>query len=98
MDRTQYSKTFKTQSGRNYLSVIYYPDIPIKESDEYIISNETTMLDSLAERYYNDYSLWWIIYKANNLSRGAISVPPGMQIRIPTEITSILQEFRDINQ
>ena len=44
----------------------------------------------LAQRYYGDSNLWWIIAKANNMSKGQIGVDPEKKLRIPQEIDSIL--------
>lgn len=97
MDRSSHSKQLTHSSGKLYLSSTYYPNISIRDSDIYIISNETTMLDMLAYEYYKDKDLWWIIYRANNLTGGKLTVPIGIQLRIPTNIYSILQDFKNIN-
>jgi hypothetical protein len=97
MDRTKHSKILKMDNGSHYLSTIYYPRIPVKDTDEYIITNETTMLDTLAYTYYRDSSLWWIIYRANNMTRGVLAPRVGTQLRIPIEIDSVLSDFKKIN-
>ena len=48
-----------------YYKNIEYPEIPIAENDVYIISKGTDRLDLLANDYYNDVKLWWVISKAN---------------------------------
>ena len=45
----------------------------------------------MAQRYYGDSNLWWIIAKANELSKGQIAPAPGVKLRIPTEIDDILE-------
>jgi len=50
-----------------------------------------------AYRYYNDVSLWWIIAVANNLGKGKLSLDINKQLRIPTDIQTILQNFTLIN-
>jgi hypothetical protein len=42
-------------------------------------------------------SLWWIIAVANNLGKGKLSLDINKQLRIPTDIQTILQNFTLIN-
>ena len=44
----------------------------------------------LAQRYYNDSNLWWIIAKANNISNGTFGLDPEVKIRIPIEIQNLI--------
>ncbi len=74
-----------------------YPTIEPQESDVIVISNEADYLDSLAYKYYNDPTLWWVIALANNLGKGRMSVPPGIQLKIPTNINAILVQFNNLN-
>ena len=75
----------------------YYPKIPIENSDKFIFTKVGDRLDLLAYEHYDDTSLWWIIAKANGI-RGKIALEPATLIRIPGEVTSILEEFEDLNQ
>lgn len=61
------------------------PVIPIGENDIYITTSESMRLDSLALKYYNDASLWWIIARANGIGMG-YAVESGKQLRIPFSI------------
>ena len=47
--------------------------------------------DTIAQRYYNNSNLWWIIAKANELSKGEIAPDPLKQLRIPIEIDDVLE-------
>ena len=53
--------------------------------------------DIIAQRYYKDSNLWWIIAKANELSKGQISPDPLKKLRIPTEIDDILESVQKSN-
>jgi hypothetical protein len=59
--------------------------------------SDNDYLDQIAYRYYNDVSLWWIIAVANNLGKGKLSLDINKQLRIPTDIQTILQNFTLIN-
>lgn len=83
--------------GKKVLKTTIPKTIPKKDDDIYIITQETDRLDLLASEFYKDSSLWWIIAVANNLGKGKLSVEIDTQLRIPTNITTILQNFKLIN-
>lgn len=60
-----------------------------RPSDYYIFSREGDRLDNLAQSFYNDPSLWWVLAQANNLGKGSFMIPPGRQIRIPYPLDNI---------
>jgi hypothetical protein len=64
----------------------------------YIISQQSDRLDILANKYYNDSSLWWIIAVANNLNDASLSIEPGIQMRIPSNVSKILNDLEKINK
>ena len=77
----------------------FYPDIPLSETDEYVITTVGDRLDSLAYSYYLDSTLWWIIAAANNnITKGALYPEPGTQLRIPTDINSVLNLYDQFNK
>lgn len=87
----------KRWDGKRYFGTRLYPNIPINPSDIYVVTNETDTLDNLAFKYYKNPSLWWIIAQANNIGKGKLSVPVGLQLRIPTNITTILNNYTSLN-
>jgi len=100
MNNDRYSNIVQKQrwDGKRVYVTTHYPEIPQSSSDIYIVSNDTDYLDILAHKYYGDASLYWIIALANNIGKGRMSVEGGLQIRIPTNISSILSEFERINK
>mgnify|MGYP005827599217 CR=1 FL=1 len=72
---------------------------PIRElnDDIHLISTEGDRLDTLAHSYYGDNTLWWIIAKANGI-RGKIGLEVATPLRIPGNITTIIEKFRHINK
>jgi len=97
MNRYDYTTKGKRWDGKLVYKTLIYPTIPVSESDIYITVSENDYLDSLAFTYYKDTSLWWIIAVANNLGKGKLSLDTSKQLRIPINITSILQNFRLAN-
>jgi phage tail protein X len=93
-DNTQI--TLRYDGKRVYITT-RYPDIEPLNTDIIVISNEGDYLDSLAYKYYGDPTLFWIIALVNNLGKGRLSVPSGLQLRIPVNINDILTQFGSLN-
>jgi hypothetical protein len=98
-NRYQYTNILTTRgTKKRYLSSIIYPKIKPSDDDLYIISESSDRLDILASKYYNDKTLWWIIATANNLNDASLSITPGTQMRIPSNLSRILNDFEKINK
>lgn len=86
---------------RRYINV-KYPSIPRGSQDIYVYVTQGDRYDLLAQTYYNDSTLWWIIARANASISSTDSIYPtlGAQIRIPSinRITDILSEYEEINR
>ena len=74
-----------------------YPKIPLKDSDLFIYPKFGERLDSLAQKYYQDVSLWWIIAKANNLDQAHIGLETDKQLRIPIDIRPIINRLKNMS-
>jgi len=74
-----------------------YPDIPLSDSDSYLISTRGDRMDIMAQKFYGDVDLWWIIASANSLTGDSLFPPIGMQLRIPANIQSIINDYNQIN-
>lgn len=97
MNRYDYTTKTKRWDGKLVYRTLIYPAIPVSDSDIYVTVSDNDYLDSLAFKYYKDTSLWWVIAVANNLGKGKLSLDTTKQLRIPTNITTILQNFRLAN-
>ena len=88
-----------TIQGKPYYKGKVYPNIPLSESDVYVITTIGDRLDSLAYSYYNDVNYWWIISAANNnVTNGSMFPAPGTQLRIPTDLNNVLNLFNQFNK
>jgi hypothetical protein len=97
-NRYQYSTTLTNKyTKKKYLGSVIYPKIKPNDNDMYVISQQSDRLDILASKYYNDQSLWWIIAVANNLNDASLSIEPGTQMRIPSNVSKILNDLKKIN-
>lgn len=86
-----------SQEGSEYFVNNVYPDIAYTENDSYVITVLGDRLDLLAFDFYGDTSYWWVIASANALSGDSLYLEPGSQIRIPGELSNILNQYRYIN-
>lgn len=98
MERYNNNIIYKNVKGKQYYKGKIYPDIPFSDTDDYIIATIGDRLDLIAYNYYNDASLWWVISVANNhITKGSLFPSPGVQLRVPTDINSVMQLFDQIN-
>jgi phage tail protein X len=93
--------------GKTVYKTSRYPEVPLSENDIYVISTQGDRFDVLAQQYYGDSSLWWVISIANTGNAGAgtlpvlpqnsLVIPEGTQIRIPNNPIQIYNVFNQIN-
>ena len=95
--RYKYTDIKLRGDGKRVFKPTIYPKIPIKDSDIFIYPKFGDRLDNLAQKYYGNVSLWWIIAKANNLDAAHIGLEVDNQIRIPTDIQPILQKLKEMS-
>jgi len=76
-----------------------YPEVPVTSDDVYVYTVQGDRFDVLAQQYYKDSSLWWIISIANTnqLPQNSLVIPEGLQIRIPAFYAGIINAFNRIN-
>ncbi len=86
----------RDKSGVRVYNTTFYPSIPIDDSDRFIYTKFGDRVDALANEYYGDVTLWWIISKANGI-KGQAGLKPGQLLRIPGQVEEILSNFRDLN-
>ncbi len=84
------------KSGIRVYGTTYYPEIPVSDNDQFIYPRFGERLDLLAHRFYGDVTLWWVIAKANGL-KGKVFVPQDTEIRIPGNISKVLEDFNNLN-
>lgn len=74
----------RTLEGKEYRKNALYPDIAVSENDYYVITTVGDRFDILAQQFYNDVNLWWVIATANpTVRRDTLYISPGIQLRIP---------------
>ena len=75
-----------------------YPEVPLSDDDIYVYTSRGDRFDVLAQQFYQNSSYWWIISIANpQIPQNSLIIPEGIQIRIPSNEGSIINEFNRIN-
>jgi hypothetical protein len=94
--RYENNKIQKLKDGRRVFRTRLYPDIPKSDKDIYIVTQTGDRMDALANQFYGDASLWWIIATANNIHDALFAVPDGTTLRIPQNYNKIINDFRKL--
>lgn len=84
-------------TGSTYYETNIYPEIQPLNSDYYVITTVNDRLDLIAQDFYQDSSLWWVIASANALPGDSIYPPIGIQLRIPSNLPTVLNNYNSIN-
>jgi nucleoid-associated protein YgaU len=84
-------------SGKAMYQPTYYPSTAAQENDSYIITGAEDRLDLIAHDFYGDSTLWWVIAMVNNLEGDSMFPPTGIQLRIPANVSDLLNAFNKAN-
>ena len=87
------NKTQKLNDGRTVFRSRVYPNIPKSDNDIYIVTQTDDRLDTLANEFYKDSSLWWIIAAANKIHNASVACEDGTVLRIPQNYIEIKNNF-----
>jgi hypothetical protein len=99
MNRYQNIPIIKNRNGVSYRKNVIYPQIPLSLDDIYVISVDGDRFDLLADQYYGDSSLWWVISIANDhIPQNSLYLPLETQIRIPANYADIVSNYYNLNQ
>lgn len=89
--------TKQNVTGSLYYQTNIYPEIQPTDTDYYIITTVNDRLDLIAYDFYQDSNLWWVIASANALPGDSMYPPIGIQLRIPTNLQSVLSSYNLVN-
>lgn len=102
MNRYSQTPIVKTAENTNLrYTNVKYPNIPLDSQDVYVYTSVGDRYDVIAQSYYSDSRLWWIINRANpNQPNDSLYPVPGTQIRVPAvnRVSSILAQYVALNQ
>ena len=96
----RYSNIPKTKiQGKLAYQTVKYPEIPLTPEDIYVYTQQGDRFDILAQNFYQDSSLWWIIASANpEIPKNSLFPPEGIQIRIPSNPSAIISAYETLNE
>jgi len=90
--------TKQSTNGKTIKSTTKYPEIPLSFNDTYVYTTIGDRFDTLAQTYYGNASLWWVISIANpQLTQNSYYPPIGTQLRIPSDIGQITSLYNELN-
>lgn len=97
--RLNYISKRRNNNKRVYKN-IKYPEIPLSVNDLYITTTSGDRLDALANQFYQDVDLWWVITTANPdvVRRDSFNLKPGIEIRIPSNVQNVIESFEALNK
>jgi nucleoid-associated protein YgaU len=73
------------KDNKRYYNTILYSYISDSNADTIYTVREGDRLDLLAQKFYSDATLWWVIARRNLLGKGTLYLEPGKQIIIPAK-------------
>lgn len=94
---------FTENGGNKTLPIqrsIRYPELPHDINDIYAFTTLGDRLDLLAQQFYGDVDLWWIIASGNPdiIPQNSLFIPVGLEIRIPYNVSLAKTLFNIINR
>lgn len=93
-------KNINTKKGEvNFYRNVLYPEIPLNVEDIYVITEFGDKLSYLSFQFYKSVEYYWVIASANPqvLNFGSNFPPSGIQLRIPTNLNLIVEEYNKLN-
>ena len=81
--------------GVEYYASNKYPEVKKMVTDIWVLTEWGDRLDLLANQFYGDTSLWWVIAVANpeKIEKGSLLPEPGIQIRIPADPSIVVNNY-----
>ncbi len=97
-ERYRHKQLDVDKNGKPFLRTTINPTIPVDSSDIVIIAKVGDRLDILAQKHYGKSSYWWIIAEANGVGKGSLFVTPGTSLRIPRNVSKIMERQDKISR
>tara|TARA_B100000900_G_C20466576_1_gene669550 strand:+ start:65 stop:367 length:303 start_codon:yes stop_codon:yes gene_type:complete len=97
MSRYKYTEIQNDKvNKKKVLTTTLYPDIESKDSDVIYYAKFDDSLMTLANKFYGDQTLWWIIARANNF-QGRTKFTVGQKLVIPMDIGDVVKQLNKLN-
>ncbi len=87
----------KDLNGNRVLRTTEYPIVERNETDIVYYTRDDDSYMSLANTFYEDQSLWWIIARANSPFKGKFKFEAGTKLIIPMDLSEFFAEHERLN-
>ena len=77
-----------------FWDTLVLPDPVSRQDDITHVVTQTDRIDLIANRYYQDAGLWWVVAWANNLDILPTDLKEGAQLRIPSKAFVVTELLR----
>lgn len=84
-------------TNNRVLRVTEYPKIPASEIDIVYYTRDDDSFMGLANKFYKDQTLWWVIARANGPYTGNFKFEAGSKLIIPMDLSKVFTEMSIIN-
>ena len=82
---SSYQKSNRKKKSLSYATTIY-SDVPERDDDIYVTTQEGDRLDNLALVFYGSPQHWWFIAHTNNIT--TMNIKAGLTLRIPSSLAN----------
>jgi hypothetical protein len=97
MSRTKFSQVKKRIDGKQHYQTLIFPTFEERSDDIVIQINDYTRLDVIANDFFKDSTLWWIISVYNNLDGSSLYTTGKQYLRIPSDIQTVYNKIKEVN-
>jgi len=85
------------KNNAKHYATVYFPELPLSDNDTYILTDNTDTFTSIANNFWGDVNLWWIIPAINpNIRKDSFRCASGTQLRLP-DLQEYIDEFIKVN-
>jgi len=97
MSRVKFFNTKKREDGKQQYASFVFPSFEENPDDIVIEVDEYSRLDILAEQFFNDATLWWVLAVYNNIGEPSLYVNDRTILRIPNDIQTVFTKIKELN-
>lgn len=97
MSRTQFLKTKKRIDSKQQYRTLTLPSFGERSDDLVIQINDYTRLDVIANDFFGDSTLWWVVASYNNLPGDSLYTTGLKYLRIPSDINIVFNKIKELN-
>lgn len=97
MSRTKFIRTKRRPDNKQQYQSMVIPNFEQRSDDIVIQIDDYTRLDVIANDYFGDSTLWWVLTAYNNLSGDSLYTTGLKYLRIPSDINIVYNKIKEVN-